>query len=143
MVDLLERPSREARLVFDQVLEVCLGPHLGAAPNRLVPVQIRAGPHGVYSGESANIAGEDAVQSEDKAGRSDQGSVRTRSGVLGIAPQRVVVTDSVGVVPDVVPGRLITPGLDAVGDWSTDGTPQPFHRVIGNRGEPLPAVIVD
>src|SRR5262245_41773463 len=137
MIDLLEGAAGEARLMLDQVLEVGLRGYLGSAPDGLMPMQIRTGPHGVDSRETSDVAGKDATEGEDEAGRRNQRPVRTCFGIFGITPQRVVVADAVCVVTDVVPRRLITPRLDGVGDRDTDGPPKQLHTLVGDGGESL------
>ena len=102
MVDLLEGSPGEARLVFDEVFQMRLGLHLDTPTNRLVPGQVGPGPHGVDAGEPADVPRQDSVESEHEAWRRNDRAVTGRFRVGGITPQRIVVSDSVGVVADVV-----------------------------------------
>ena len=112
MVDLLDGAPGEAGVVFDQILEVGRRTDGRAADDRLVPGQIGPGPHGVHTRQAPHVPREDPAESEHEAGRGDDRPVSSRFGIVGIAPQRVVIADPVGVMANVVAGCLVTPRLD-------------------------------
>jgi hypothetical protein len=129
--------------VLDEVFEMGLGPHLGAPHDRPVPGEVGAGPHGVDAGEAADVARQDPVEGEHEARRRHDRAVGRAGGVIGVAPQRVVVPDAVSVVTDVVSCCLVAPGLDGVGDGDADEPADAVEGVVGDDGEAGTAVGVD
>src|SRR5271170_3105468 len=113
-VYLLDRASREARFVFNQILQPHLGGEAIAEQHRAVPGHVDPGKHRVHPGESANVSAEGAIEREDKRGRGQYPSVLRFLAVGRIAPQGIVVADAVRPVPDAVAGGLVAPRLERV-----------------------------
>src|SRR4030095_9143929 len=61
VIDLLDGPAGERRLVGDQVLQPRLGGDGVVAAHGQVPVPVCAGPHGVHAGQAAHVARDDAA----------------------------------------------------------------------------------
>ena len=120
VVDLLERPPGEARLVLDEVFQVGGGRDLGVTTDRLVPRKVSTGPHGVHARQAAHVARENAAEGEGEARRRDHGAVARARCVARVTPQGVVVADAVSVVADVVARGLVAPRFDRVGDRDAD-----------------------
>src|SRR5690625_1808366 len=135
VIDLLEGTTGEAGLMLNQVFQIRFGVDHVVAQNRLVPVPVGAGPHGVNAGQAATVAGDDAAGAEQEAGQRDDGAVLGVLGVFGVAPQRVVVADAVSVVTDAVTGRFIVPRLNGIGDLDADALAEVGQAFLGDLGK--------
>jgi hypothetical protein len=135
VIDLLDRAAREARLMLDEVLQVSARCDRRVAPDRLVPLEVRAGPHRVDAGHAADVAARDAAAREQERRQRDDVAVGRAASVLGIAPERVVVADAVRVVTDVVARGLVAPRLDRVLDRLADAPAQLVERRVGDADE--------
>ena len=135
VIDLLDGPAGERRLVRDQLLQPRLGGNGVVAAHWQVPVPVRAGPHGVHAGQAAHVAGDDAARGEEEARRRDDSAVTRAGRVVWITPQRIVVANPVRVVTDTVARGLVAPRLEGIGDLDADAPAQVIERVVGDLGE--------
>ena len=135
VIDLLDRAPGERRLVLDQVLEPRPRRDRVIAPHGKMPGPVGAGPHGMHARQAADIAGDDAVRREQKAGRRDDVAPARALRVLRIAPERIVVADAVRVVADPVARGLVAPGLERVGDLDADAAPEVVEALVGDLRE--------
>src|SRR5207245_10731216 len=88
-----------------------------------------------HEGETADGAGDEAARVEEKARRRDEAAPVRAGRVVGIAPERVVVSDAVGIVADVVARRLMAPRLERVGDLDADSPAQVVEPLLGDLRE--------
>ncbi len=132
VIDLLDRAARERRLVLDQLLEPRLGRDRVVAPHREVPCPVRPGPHRVHARQPADVARDDPARGKEKARRRDHATPACAGGVLGIAPERVVVADTVRVVAQVVARGLVAPRLERVRDLDADPAAQVLEALLGD-----------
>ncbi len=82
--------------------------------------------------QSADIAGDDPVGREQETRQCHQRPMLGLCSVLGVAPQWIVVTDAVCVMPDVVARRLVAPRLKRVLDRNADPPAQQVQPLFGN-----------
>ena len=132
MVDLLHRAAGELRLMDDQVLEPRLGGDLVVAVDRLVPVPVRARPHGMDARQAADITRDDAAGREQERRQGDHVAELRLLRVFRHAPQRIVVADAMGVVADVVARRLVAPRLGGLADLDADALAQRIEPFLGD-----------
>src|SRR4029453_19655481 len=135
VIDLLDGSARERRLWLDQVLPPRLGRDRVVAMPGQLPRPARAGPQRVHARQPPDVARDDPARREEKARRRDDAGPARAGGVLGIAPERVVVADAVGVVADVVARRLVAPWLERVGDLDADPPAQAVEPLRGDLGK--------
>src|SRR5690606_36321672 len=86
VVNLLDGPACKARLVRNQGLKRGFRRDFIVASHRFMPGPVCAGPHGVYAGQAANVARNDAVRGEQETGQCNNAAVFRLGRVLGIAP---------------------------------------------------------
>ena len=116
VVDLLDCSSGEFRIVLDQVLQPCFGADFLVAQYRLVPRPVSTGPHRMDARNPAHVSGHDAAGGEQETRqRHDAAETRPR-GIRWIAPQRVVVTNAVSVMTDVVACCFVAPWFERILD---------------------------
>src|SRR5215510_5002396 len=111
MIDLLDGAASEARVMLDEIFEIGAGGNLGVAMDGLVPGEVTAGEHGVHAGESTHIATHNAATGKEERGQSDDVPIPRGFAIGRITPQRVVVTDPVRIVPNIVARDFVTPWL--------------------------------
>src|SRR5262249_27852323 len=126
VIDLLHRAAGKAGLMLDEVLQIGLGSDRIVAMHRLVPGPVRARPHRMNAGKTADIAGDDPAGREQEARQPDDAAEPGLCGIVGSAPRGIVAADAMGVVADVVARRLIAPRLRRV----FDGLAEPFAQMI-------------
>src|SRR5206468_10370431 len=85
--------------------------------------------------EAADVAGDDAARGEEKTRRRDDAAPVRAGRVVGIAPERVVVSDAVGIVADVVARRLVAPRFERIGDLDADSPAQVVEPLLGDLRE--------
>src|SRR5262245_58708739 len=135
MVDLLDRPAGKARLMLDDVLEPRLGRDDVVASDVLVPGPVCARPHSVDAGQPADITGHDAAGGKQEARQRDDPAMAGLRGIVGIAPERIVVADAMRIVADIVPRRLVTPGLGGHAYGDADALAQLVEALFGDLRE--------
>src|SRR5207249_1840848 len=89
-------------------------------------------PHRVHARQPADVARDDPARGEEKTRRSQHATPAGAGRIVGIAPERVVVADAVGVVADAVACRLVAPGLERVGDLDADPAAQVVQALLGD-----------
>ena len=52
--------------------------------------------------------------------------------IVWVAPKRIVITNAVRVVTDVVARRFVAPGLSSCADFDADATTQVIQALLGN-----------
>ena len=124
VIDLLDRPTGEARLCsirsFSYAsVEITSLRRTGLCQFQSAPDHIAWTP-----GKPADVAGHDAAGGKQEARQRDDAAVIGLGGVVGIAPQRIVVADAVRVVADVVARGLIAPRLGGRADRDADALAQ-------------------
>src|SRR4030095_921516 len=78
-----------------------------------------------------HVAGDDAARGEEEARGRDDAAPASLRGVGGVAPERIVVADAVGVMADAVARRLVAPRLERVGDLDTDAFAEGLEALGG------------
>src|SRR5262249_31254673 len=110
--------------MLDEIFEIGAGANLGVPMDGLVPGEVTAGEHCVHAGESAHVATHNAATGKEKRGRGDDVPIPRGLAVGRITPQRVVVTDPVRIVPDIVARGLVAPRLRGVLDTLANTLPK-------------------
>jgi hypothetical protein len=144
---LVNRALRELALLFEHAHQRVALPHGAAGPQGSPPFPGHAGVEGVDAAERVALherplvggdfrhlvdAG-DAIAS-DHAGNGDDAFPPGLAGVLGIAPQRVVVADGVGEVANGVFVRHAIVRAQHVGHCDADPLAEPRHSFLGDLG---------
>src|SRR5579875_1002011 len=84
---------------------------------RSVPGDVDARKHRVNSRKAANVSTEGTVKRKNKRRRCKQASIRRASRIIRVAPEWIVITDTVRPMPDIVAGCFVAPGFERVFDW--------------------------
>src|ERR1019366_3340929 len=135
MVSLLHGAAGEAGLMLHQVLEPGFRGDLVIAHHRFMPGPIGACPHRVHAWQPPDITRNDPARREQETGQCDHAAPTRPRTIPGIAPQWVVVADTVRVVTNVVAGRLVAPRLQRVLDADADAPAQIVDALVGDLWE--------
>src|SRR5262249_44145651 len=122
--------------MLDEIFEIGAGGHLGVAMDGPVPGEVAAGEHGVYAGESTHIAAHNAATGKEERGQGDDVPIPRGLAVSRITPQRVVITDPVCIVPNVVASGFIAPRLRGALDALPDRLRERIGRLVGDADNP-------
>src|SRR4029450_10308545 len=132
MIDLLDGPAGKACVMLDEVFEIGAGRNLGITVNGLIPGEVAAGKHRVYAWEPADIATDNAATGEEKRREGNDVPVTRGLAVGRITPERVIIADAMGVVPNVVTGGFVAPRLERVLDALTNALPECIQGLVGD-----------
>ena len=70
----------------------------------------------MYTGQATDISRNDTTRRVQKAWKRDDATVARFRSIGWVAPQRIVVTNTVRLVSNVIPGRLVAPRLSRCAD---------------------------
>src|SRR3989441_138453 len=132
VIDLLDGAAGEARVMLDEIFEIGAGGNLSVAMDGLVPGEVTASEHGVHTGESTHIATHNAATGKEERGQGDDVPIPRGLAVGRITPQRVVVTDPVRIVPNIVAGGFVAPRLKGVLDALTNTLAERIERLVSD-----------
>jgi hypothetical protein len=65
----------------------------------------------MYSGQATDISRNDTTRRVQKAWKRDDATVIRFRSIGWVAPKRIVITNAVRIVSNVIPGRLVAPRL--------------------------------
>src|SRR5579883_3391155 len=116
-VDLLDGAAGKAGVMLNQILEPGSRCELVPEHYRSVPGDVDARKHRVNSRKAANVSTEGTVKRKNKRRRCKQASIRRASRIIRVAPEWIVITDTVRPMPDIVAGCFVAPGFERVFDW--------------------------
>src|SRR5215831_4371981 len=132
VIDLLDGAASEARVMLDEIFEIGAGGNLGVAMDGPVPGEVTAGEHGVHPGESTHIATHNAATGKEERGQGNDVPILCGLAIGRITPQRVVVTNPVRIVPNIVTGGFVAPWLKGVLDALPNTLAECGERLVGD-----------
>ena len=105
------------------------------AVHDLVPVPVRARPHGVNAWNAPDIARDNSTGTEQEARQRNNSAIAAFRRIRRLAPQRIVIAYSMCIVADIVPRCLIAPRLSRFTDLYADSPSQTLKAGFRDPGE--------
>src|SRR4030088_955479 len=102
-----------------------------------MPRDVDPGEHRMDTRHAADISAERSIEREDKRGRREQPAVRGLDSVGGIAPQRIIVPDSMRPMAYTLATSHMAPRLERVFDRHADQLTQVSQTAIGDNRKAL------